>query len=145
MATGEPRAIDRQMQMASRTKRIWVGVFGICMMIPTTTWGLLAQSERGSSPLLGSIALTGSFLAGLSTAGALMMRSWTAYAFAGWALISVAWESGLQAAVGSLSPSRVMASVVGLGLMWALAAVLYRQIARYEQEHPRSQTESTMW
>jgi hypothetical protein len=131
--------------MASRSKRIWVSVFGVCMLIPTTTWGLMAQSQLGSSPLFGSIALTASVLAGLSTAGAAMMRSWTAYAFAGWALIAAAWEPGIQAALGSLSPSRAITSVMSLGLMWALAALLYWQMARYERENPRSQTESTMW
>jgi hypothetical protein len=88
---------------------------------------------------------TGSVLAGLSTVGALTMRRWTAYGFAGWALISVAWEPGLLSALGSLSLSRAIASVVILGLMWALAAILYRQLARYEREHPHSQTESIMW
>ena len=131
--------------MASKTKRIWVGVFGVCMMIPTMTWGLLAESELRTSGVLGSIAFAGSLLAGLSTAGAFMMRRWSAYAFAGWALISAAWEPGLQAALGSLSLVRAAASVFVLGLMWALAAVLYRQTARYEQEHPRSRTESIMW
>jgi hypothetical protein len=138
-------SIDRQIQMASKSTRIWVRAFGFCMMIPTTTWALLAQSELGTSPVLGSIALTASVLAGLSTAGAWVMRSWTAYAFAGWALIASAWEPGLQAAFGSLSPARAIASVVGLGLMWALAAVLYRQMVRYEREHPRSQAETIMW
>ena len=74
-----------------------------------------------------------------------MMRRWTAYAFAGWALISAAWEPGLQVALGSLSLARAIGSVVTLGLMWVLAAVLYRQTARYEQEHPRSQTDTIMW
>ena len=131
--------------MTSKTTRMWISVFGVCMMIPTITWGLVAQSELRTSGVLGSIAFTGSLLAGLSTVGALLMKRWTAYAFAGWALISAAWEPGLQVALGSLSLARAIGSVVTLGLMWVLAAVLYRQTARYEQEHPRSQTDTIMW
>jgi len=131
--------------MTTKTKRVWVGVFGVCMMLPTMTWALLAQSQLTTSGFLGSIALMGSVLAGFSSAGALMMRSWTAYAFAGWALISNGWEPGLRAALGSLSPLRAMGSVITLCLMWAFAAALYRITAHYEQEHPRSQSESIMW
>jgi hypothetical protein len=116
-------------------------VFGVCMTIPTMTWALVAVRTSG---VLGLIALTGSLLAAFSTVGAFMMRRWTAYTFALWALISQAWELGLRVAFGSLSPSRAMASLAALGLMWALAAVLYRQTARYEEEHPRLR-DSIMW
>jgi len=114
------------------------------MIVPAITWGLVALSELGTSPMLGPIALTASILASLSTIGAWMMKRWTAYAFAGWSLIAVAWEPGLQAAFGSLSTVRAITSVVVLGLSGALASVLHRKIARHEREHPRSQGDSSV-
>jgi hypothetical protein len=114
------------------------------MILPAMTWGLLAMSQLGTSRLLGPIAFAGSILAALSTIGAWMMRRWTAYAFAGWALIAAAWEPGILASLGSLSIGRALGAVVSLCLMWALAVVLHQQIARYAREQPGPQPENTI-
>lgn len=112
--------------MSTKSKRIWVGAFGACMLFPTMTWALLAQSELMTPGLLGTIASVASVLAG-------------------WALISSGWEPGLRASFGSLSIVQALGGLAMLCVMWTLAAMLYRVLTRYEQEHPRSPFETIIW
>jgi len=79
-------------------------------------------------------------LAGLSAIGAWMIAKWTAFAFAGWALIAATWEPAIRVSLGASSAMDVVSAVVEVGLLWAIAFVLHRQIGREEPQH-----DTVMW
>ena len=131
--------------MSDVAKLIGIRIFGTLMLIPFATYGMISFSEFPDAPVLGGIDLLACVLAGMAGLGAWTMSSWTAYAFAGWVVVS----SGRNFAFDVLSRENWMAGAMGslmaMFLFLLLAVVVHKKIRQYRIGHWEGQNETTFY